>query len=191
MNKQPYGETRALQIDKTNDDDAELRASKRGGRGGAGRGEEPGSWRHKEYFFSRDCEERRLRPAGMARRVLLMMCAAMLGSADAFTVARPALSARAVASTASPALLPRAALRSAPPAMGLFGLGWAELGVIGILALFIFGPDKIVPFARDLGKQSVALKVRHCSTCLANFIRASPACDKRIQCECSGSRCSS
>lgn len=50
--------------------------------------------------------------------------------------------------------------RSRTPVMGLFGLGWAELGVIGVLALFIFGPDKLVPFAKNLGKQSAGLKVR-------------------------------
>jgi hypothetical protein len=44
--------------------------------------------------------------------------------------------------------------------MGLFGLGWAEIGIIGVIALFIFGPDRLIPLARDLGKQSVGLKVR-------------------------------
>ena len=35
--------------------------------------------------------------------------------------------------------------------MGLFGLGWAEIGVIGLIALFFFGPDKLMPIAKDLG----------------------------------------
>lgn len=50
--------------------------------------------------------------------------------------------------------------RSGAVVMGLFGLGWAEIGIIGVIALFVFGPDRLVPFARDLGKQSVGLKVR-------------------------------
>ena len=41
--------------------------------------------------------------------------------------------------------------RSSAPTMGLFGLGWAEIGVIGVLALLFFGPDKLAPLARDLG----------------------------------------
>ena len=35
--------------------------------------------------------------------------------------------------------------------MGLFGLGWAEIGVIGVLALLFFGPDKLAPLAKDFG----------------------------------------
>eukprot|EP00965_Chrysotila_dentata_P170455 5626674-Pleurochrysis_carterae.AAC.1 len=38
--------------------------------------------------------------------------------------------------------------------MGLFGLGWAELGIIGVIALFIFGPEKLAPFAKELGKEA-------------------------------------
>ena len=44
------------------------------------------------------------------------------------------------------------------PAMGLFGLGWGEIGVIGVLALFVFGPDRIGGLAKDLGKQAASLK---------------------------------
>ena len=42
--------------------------------------------------------------------------------------------------------------------MGLFGLGWAEIGVIGVIALFFFGPEKLAPLAKDLGKSSAGLK---------------------------------
>ena len=38
--------------------------------------------------------------------------------------------------------------------MGLFGLGWAEIGVIGLIALFFFGPEKLAPLAKDLGKRA-------------------------------------
>ena len=44
--------------------------------------------------------------------------------------------------------------RAYSPAMGLFGLGWGELGVIGIIALFFFGPEKLAPLARDLGERA-------------------------------------
>ena len=46
-------------------------------------------------------------------------------------------------------------LRSAAsPTMGLFGLGWAEIGVIGVIALFVIGPDKLAPIAKELGTLS-------------------------------------
>jgi len=48
--------------------------------------------------------------------------------------------------------------RVATPKMGLFGLGWAELGVIGVIALFFFGPEKLAPLAKDFGKSASGLK---------------------------------
>ena len=42
--------------------------------------------------------------------------------------------------------------------MGLFGLGWAELGVIGLIALFVLGPERLVPMAKDIGKATGELK---------------------------------
>ena len=51
-----------------------------------------------------------------------------------------------------------AAPRAAAPAMGLFGLGWAELGVIGLIALFVLGPERLVPMAKDIGKATGELK---------------------------------
>ena len=54
--------------------------------------------------------------------------------------------------------VPAAAPRAAAPAMGLFGLGWAELGVIGLIALFVLGPERLVPMAKDIGKATGELK---------------------------------
>ena len=42
--------------------------------------------------------------------------------------------------------------------MGLFGLGWGEIGVIGVLALLFFGPDRLGGLAKDLGKSAAGLK---------------------------------
>ena len=53
---------------------------------------------------------------------------------------------------------PRKSMRAPPPAMGLFGLGWPELAVIGVIALFFFGPEKLAPLAKDLGKSAGNLK---------------------------------
>ena len=58
---------------------------------------------------------------------------------------------------AVPAAVP-VAPRAAAPAMGLFGLGWAELGVIGLIALFVLGPERLVPMAKDIGKATGELK---------------------------------
>jgi hypothetical protein len=48
--------------------------------------------------------------------------------------------------------------RAAPPAMGLFGLGWPEIAVVGTLALLFFGPEKLAPLAKDIGKSASGLK---------------------------------
>lgn len=40
------------------------------------------------------------------------------------------------------------------PQMGLFGLGWPEIAVIGAVSLFLVGPDKLAPLAKDLGALS-------------------------------------
>merc|ERR1719272_1352530 len=47
---------------------------------------------------------------------------------------------------------------SASPTMGLFGLGWPEIGVIGVIALFVIGPDKLAPMAKEFGKSAGGLK---------------------------------
>jgi len=42
--------------------------------------------------------------------------------------------------------------------MGLFGLGWPEIAVIGTLTLLFFGPERLAPLAKDLGKSASGLK---------------------------------
>merc|ERR1719442_90610 len=60
------------------------------------------------------------------------------------------------AGLAQPVLCSRG--RSVAPRMGLFGLGWAEIGAIGVLALFLLGPDRLVPYAKEFGKSAGSLK---------------------------------
>lgn len=40
----------------------------------------------------------------------------------------------------------------------MFGLGWLEAGIIGIVALVIFGPKKIPEMGRALGKTLTGFK---------------------------------
>jgi hypothetical protein len=40
---------------------------------------------------------------------------------------------------------------SSAPVMGLFGLGWGEIGVIAVVGLFLVGPDKITALAKEAG----------------------------------------
>jgi len=42
--------------------------------------------------------------------------------------------------------------------MGLFGLGWPEIAVIGVVGLFLVGPEKLAPLAKDFGKSASGLK---------------------------------
>ena len=80
-------------------------------------------------------------------------------SATAFTPSpalRPVLAHRRASDvlTVSPHSVPQrpqTARVALAPRMGLFGLGWAELGVIGVIALFFFGPEKLAPLAKDFG----------------------------------------
>ena len=92
----------------------------------------------------------------MAWRLLVAL--ASLATVSAFVpTLRPKLApARAVAfAPLTPVVaVPRRQLASVQ--MGLFGLGWAEIGVIGILALFIFGPERLAPFAKEFGKPPTA-----------------------------------
>ena len=53
---------------------------------------------------------------------------------------------------------PTAPSRADVPKMGLFGLGWGEIAVVGALGLVIFGPDKLTTFAKDFGKTAAGLK---------------------------------
>ncbi len=41
----------------------------------------------------------------------------------------------------------------------LFGLGWPEAGVLMVLGLFIFGPDRLPGIAADAGKNLRKLRV--------------------------------
>jgi len=41
--------------------------------------------------------------------------------------------------------------RHCSPSMGLFGLGWPEIAVLGVVGLFLFGPEKLAPLAKDFG----------------------------------------
>ena len=94
----------------------------------------------------------------------LLLC----GSAAAFAPAlrpAPALGARAASSSwpAAPAAAPLRPQRherrtAVAPLMGLFGLGWAEIGIIGVVALLFFGPEKLAPLAKDIGKSASGIK---------------------------------
>lgn len=99
----------------------------------------------------------------MITRVAVVLVA-LASLATAFTptrIAPPVLtSARVRPITATPAgdvavamSRPLAVARrvSEPARMGLFGLGWGEIGVIGVLALLFFGPERLAPLAKDLG----------------------------------------
>lgn len=60
----------------------------------------------------------------------------------------------AAAVSAPTVLRPHAApARTAPGSvqMGLFGLGYPELAVIGLVGIVLLGPERLVPMARDLG----------------------------------------
>lgn len=48
--------------------------------------------------------------------------------------------------------------------MDLFGIGWEELLLILVIAVFVFGPGKIPDFARTLGK--IVREVNKYSTAL-------------------------
>ena len=69
--------------------------------------------------------------------------------------AAAAAAATAAAAASAPTVLrPHAApARAAPGAvqMGLFGLGYPELAVIGLVGIVLLGPERLVPMARDLG----------------------------------------
>ena len=57
--------------------------------------------------------------------------------------------------------MPRAAAarsRLAEVQMGLFGLGLPEIGVIALVVLFVVGPDRLAPYAKQLGSSAGGLK---------------------------------
>mmetsp|Transcript_1343 Transcript_1343/g.4144 ORF Transcript_1343/g.4144 Transcript_1343/m.4144 type:complete len:134 (-) Transcript_1343:302-703(-) len=90
-------------------------------------------------------------------RFVVILSLATLASAFTLSPALPrsCASARPLGAPPAAALQPS---RSPAPAMGLFGLGWPELGVIGVAGLFLFGPERLAGLAKDLGKQSAGLK---------------------------------
>ena len=75
--------------------------------------------------------------------------------------AAAAAAATAAAAASAPTVLrPHAApARAAPGAvqMGLFGLGYPELAVIGLVGIVLLGPERLVPMARDLGSALATL----------------------------------
>ena len=98
----------------------------------------------------------------MATKRNLLISLAALATAAAFappatlpalaSARRPAM-ATPPAVAAAPRRQPRGVVRQRTSAvqMGMFGLGWAEIGVIGVIALLFFGPEKLAPMAKDLG----------------------------------------
>lgn len=92
----------------------------------------------------------------------LPLLACLVISSSAFSVVTQAPRTRPQ-HTSAVALAPlkstsRSISRLAPVQMGLFGLGGPELVVIGVVALFLVGPDQIKVLAKDLGKMTPELK---------------------------------
>jgi len=113
----------------------------------------------------------------MMSNKLLLASLAVLAAASgtkAFTVGTvgaPSLQLRsaAVSSRASQFVGRDATLRASLPktratggmsslSMGLFGLGWPEIAVIGVVVALIFGPSNIAGMGKDLGKLAGSLK---------------------------------
>ena len=69
-------------------------------------------------------------------------------------------SVQAVAPAVAPAPCRQAhgVSRVVPVQMGLFGLGGPEIAVIGLVVLFVLGPDKLKELAKDAGKALPELK---------------------------------
>ena len=83
----------------------------------------------------------------------------------------PALRVVAPARARSAAALPTAIVAAPRQAqirargevrMGLFGLGWPEIGVITVIAVFFFGPDKLAPMAKEFGARMHAACAQCC-----------------------------
>mmetsp|Transcript_12360 Transcript_12360/g.19487 ORF Transcript_12360/g.19487 Transcript_12360/m.19487 type:complete len:168 (-) Transcript_12360:1911-2414(-) len=109
-----------------------------------------------------------------AKTLVAVLAVALVASASAFSVTPGALPLRSSpvlcssrASTFmgsrpmplrahSAALAPRNGASSLQ--MGIFGLGWAELAVIGGIAALIFGPKNLAGLGKDLGKVAGSLK---------------------------------
>mmetsp|Transcript_47214 Transcript_47214/g.139276 ORF Transcript_47214/g.139276 Transcript_47214/m.139276 type:complete len:147 (-) Transcript_47214:341-781(-) len=101
-------------------------------------------------------------------RCATFLVAALCGGAAAFTpsprVLLPAAGVRVASSAAPLGTSPQSyttaaiALRHRSPSMGLFGLGWGEIGVLAVVGLLVFGPEKLAPMAKDIGKSASGLK---------------------------------
>ena len=96
-------------------------------------------------------------------RSLKLLLAGLVMSASAFTPAS-LTATRAQHAIAPPAvaLAPHRSShrvsRVAPVQMGLFGLGGPEIAVIGVVLIFVIGPDKLLTLAKDAGKVTAELK---------------------------------
>ena len=68
---------------------------------------------------------------------------------------RPGRPGTAAAAVSTPTVLHPQAVptraAAAPAQMGLFGLGYPELAVIGLVGIVLLGPERLVPMAKDLG----------------------------------------
>ena len=83
---------------------------------------------------------------------LVASCAAFAPAAPLALRGGPAPRQPLVAQPGQPGpLQPRLHRSGVGPQMGLFGLGYPEIAVIGVLALFLLGPDKLVPYAKEFG----------------------------------------
>ena len=99
-------------------------------------------------------------------RALRLLLAGFVVSSSAFSLTHLPLKATrhmndyAQISAVAPAKCRPAhgASRLAPVQMGLFGLGGPEIAVIGLVVLFVLGPDKLKELAKDAGKALPELK---------------------------------
>lgn len=93
-----------------------------------------------------------------------MLLASLVMSSSAFSITQAPLSAARTQSAVAPAvaLAPRRPTQSvsrvAPVQMGLFGLGGPEIAVIGVITIFVLGPDKLLSLAKEAGKATAEIK---------------------------------
>ena len=95
-------------------------------------------------------------------RSLRLLLAGLVASSSAFSFTQAPLKRAwtrdvAPAVTLAPHRPPRSS-RLAPVQMGLFGLGGPEIAVIGVVVLFVLGPDKLKDLAKEAGKALPELK---------------------------------
>jgi len=91
----------------------------------------------------------------------MMSALLYLGGASGFVLptqpglCRPGRPGTAAAAVSTPTVLHPQAVptraAAAPAQMGLFGLGYPELAVIGLVGIVLLGPERLVPMAKDLG----------------------------------------